>query len=777
MAIQKLTPDDQETFALETNPRRTFSSSSVGITGAVNIFARRSDVEKEIYPLSLFSASLFNDQNLDEYRKDALRATGSINIQSFIETYMSAVTDQQASVRKQQTVEIIRFEPPFSFNSNTLRKSVVVNTLMPYYRTSYPRAQFNYANYHCLNFYTGSSVPTASVLLYPNPQRTSGTLTDYGFSGSFSFDFYIKPKYTTDGQNSSALYRPGTILHLTSAYALTLHSGSSRDINGRPNAFKLALQLTSAADTVPDQIVAGDFTFISDDNCLPINEWSHVTIKWGGSEYNYGTGSFVINEQNRGYFILTGNLNVGDQNIGDPSVLCVGNYYEGQNTGLNALTYFFTNDTAQREGLYELQSGAGFEPVSYSFSYPLNAEIHELKLYERYLSSTEITALSASGPTELGNGLLFYLPPFFTEQSPIRTFYGTFGGVPVTPFFSKDAYTTTPFAVEMAFGCGGHYINLENYVRDFATGRFARLLNLTASITDTTSQTSLSANTLIYSTGSNKKRLYSILPCDNGHFVPNYDLLRPLSGSTFISDLGTYEPGVISLRNMISGTFPADTMIQPTGSIVSALVGGSSPDNLGAIPGDSLAIYHRTRDPSSNQVVFFDISNLYYGNQIKPGTFILSDSNLSGSSEKISLTIRDDGLGNLYRADVNGPHATWASVGNIFYNEGIVMLKMPQLYFFGKNEFDVEFQGVQNIHVLTINGFARPLQLISSSNPSYSTGSIDADIANITDQKYVYITNVHLHDDNLNVISRTSIAQPLIKRSGDKFLFKIKMDF
>ena len=775
MSIAKITPDDFETFTLETNPRREFSSSSLGVTGAVDLFARHSTIQKELLPLSLFQESAFKDQNIEEFRKDVLRVTGSTNISSSVTTYMSAVHDQQASVRLQQQLSIVRFEPPFSFNSNTLRKSVVINTLMPYYRTSYPRAHFNYANYHSWNFFSASNVPTSSVLLYPNPIRANATsLTDYGFTGSFSFDFWVKPRYPGDGKDSTAFYRPGCLMHLTSAYALSLHSGSAKDINGRPSAFRLLLQLSQSTDTVPDQATAGSFSFFSEDNCLPLNEWSHVTVRWGGTNYNFGTGSFEVDGVNRGYFVLTGVLNVGDQAQGDPSVLCVGNYYQGQNTLTNALTNFFTGDTATREGLYELQAGTGFAPASYQFNYPLKAEIHELKLYDRYLSETEIEALDTHGPKTLDSNLRFYLPPFFTEESPTRTFLDGTGGIPVTPFFTKDGTTIHPFSVDMAFGCGGHYINLENYVRDFATGRFARLWELTSSMINQTSQTSLSANSILYGTGSVVKRLYSILPNDNGRFYPNFDLLRPLSGSTFKTDIGSYEPGVISLRNMITGTYSSDTMVQGTGSIVSSIIGGNSPDNLGDTPGDGLAIYHRTRDNTSNQVVFFDISNMFYGNQIKPGTFLMTDSSLSSSN--LGMTIRDDGLGSLYRADVTGSQATWASVGNIFYNEGLVLLKAPQLYFFGKNQFDIEFQGVQNIHVLTVNAFARPMQLITSSNPSYVTGALD-ELANVDDPRYVFISTVHLHDDNLNVISRTNVAQPILKRSGDKFLFKIKMDF
>lgn len=779
MAIQRITPDDIETFTLETNPSRTYASSSVsGVTGSVYLFARRSLFEKEIYPLSAFSASLFSDQNLDDYRLDILRQTSSVDISSGVTTYLSAVRAQGISARKQQTLEIHRLTPPFSLNSDSLRKKVIVDHLMPYYRTSYPRAQYTITNYNCLNFYTASNVPTSSVLLYPNPIKDSATsqLTQYGFTGSFSFDFWIRPKYTPDLPD--APYKPGCIFHLTGGYAVCLHSGSARDINGNLNAFRLSLQLTSAANVVPDLITSAMANvFFSDDNCLPRDKWSHVTIKWGGSGYNQGTGSFVVDSTPCGYFVITSSMEVGTQAIGDPSVLCVGNYYEGQNNLTTAMSYFFTNDTAEREGLYELQGGAGFGPSAFAFRYPLNAEVHDLKLYNKYLTTTEIEENESDGP-ELSSNLLFYLPPFFTRDSPTRSFYDGAGGIPVTPFFGKDGASETPFAKEMAFGCGGHYINLENYVRDFASGRYARLWDLSGSTINTATTVAESANTILYKTGSNIKRLYTILPCDNGNFTPNFNLLSTLNTSSFVNDLGNYEPGVISLRNMISGAFAADVMVQPTGSIVSALMGGNDPEDFGTIPGNSLAIYHRTRDASSNQVVVFDISNMFYGQQIKPGSLVLRETRISGSSNKFGFTFRDDGAGNLYRANaLNGPHATWASVGNVFYNEGLVIIKYPQLYFFGLTEFELEFKGVQNIHVMTVNAFARPMQLISSSNPSYRTGSLDDDLANEYDSNYVFLTHVNLHDDNLNVISRTAIAQPMVKRSGDKFLFKIKMDY
>lgn len=779
MSIQRLNQDDFETFTLETNPRRTYTSSSLyGVTGAINLYAIRSDSFKEVYPSSYFSASFYNDHNLDNLRKNVQNAslTGT-DIHGELETYLTGVTNQQASVRQQQLLNVYRFVPPFNFNSNTCRKLTITNLLMPHYRSAYPMANFSYINYHCLNFYTASNVPSNSVLLYPNPFRTDDeSITDYGVSGSFSLDFWIKPKYTVDAVDG--VYRPGGIIHLTSSYAVTLHSGSSKDVNGRPNAFKLLLQVSGGTDTLPDQVAAStDYTYFSNDNVLPLNEWSHVTIRWGGSNYNYGSGSFIVDGTNSGNFVITESMTVGVSGAGilpDPTVLCVGNFYTGNNDSANSLRFFFSTYPAARDGIYELISDNQENPTAYAFNYPLNAEIHELKVYERYLNTNEIATLGTKG-AKLETALRFYLPPFFTEESPDRAFIQGEGGIPITPFFTRNGTTSRPFAAEFAFGCGGHFINLENYVRDFATGRYPRLLNLTSSIYNQTMNTALSANTILYNTGSNIKRQYTILPCDNGLFYPNFDLLRTLGGTSFVDDLGVYSPGLISLRNMITESYP-DRVMAEDNSITVEMQGGNNPDDVGIAPGAGLTIYNRTRDPSSNQVVIFDISNMFYGNRIKPRSFVLSDTDMSGSDGKIGLTIRDDGNGNLYRGDADGIHPTWASIGNIFYDEGVVILKMPQLYFFGSKQYECTFEGMQNIHVLSINAYARPMQLITSSYMNYQTGSIE-DLANVDDPNYVFISHVLLHDNNLNVVGRTTMCQPLLKRSGDKYLIKVKMDF
>lgn len=779
MSIQKISPDDIESFTLETNPYRTYISSSNGITGSVYLFARRSSYEKEIFPLSLFKKSEYNDDNLENLRKVVLANTSS-NITDSVLGYLFNVNEQQSSVRKEQKLEIYRFEPPSDFNSNTLRKKITTDHLMPYYRTSYPNAQFAISNYNCLNFYTASNVPSSSVLLYPNPIREGENpynLSLYGFSGSFSFDFWIKPKYTSKN------YKAGTIAHLTGAYCLSLHTGSSVDLNGYPDAFKLVLQLTNSANIPPSLITSGQYIFSSSKNAIKRDEWNHVTVRWGGPLYNNGTGSILINSIEDSLFTITNSLIFGDYLNGYPSAMSIGNYYEGGNSIANntSLDYFFTQEVTEREGLKTLitsDPGVFYPPSGvFDFTHPLNAEIQEFKIYDKYLFINEIKALNSDAPKVNTSNLLFYLPPFFTEESPYRKFYLGEGGIPITPFQTQDGSSKNPFSVDMAFSVGGLYMNLENYVRDFVTGNYPRLWALTCSLINTNFETPESANTILYNTGSNIRRLFTILPSDNGKIFPNYEFLNSLSSSQFKTDNGTYAPGYITLRNLVPEPETTKYFPYESGSFFDQLV-GPSPGSYAVsnFSSGSLAIVRRTKDTSSNQVAIFDISNLFYGKQIKPGTFSIIDTDISSSAHVQQMILKDDGLGNLYRADAKGIHATWSTVGNIFYNEGIVIVKSPQLTFFGKNEFEIQFQGVQDIHVMTINAFARSLQLISSSNTSYTTQSIDTN-ANNTDPRYVYITSLLIHDDNLNVIARTNVAQPVLKYSSDKFLFKFKMDW
>lgn len=798
MALLRIRPDDTETFSVETHPRRTIVSSSSGLTGSVYLYAQRSDREKESEPLSPWDRSAFLDQDLEMLRRHAfLESTGSARSnRGSLSVYMDGVRSQQTSVRKAQTVEVVRFVPPTLLNTDSLRKTVVTNVLMPFYRAEYPTSDFSYSNYHSLCFLTASGYATDACLLYPNPRREgSQTLSTYGTgpTGSFSFDFWINPRFTTDGEANQ--FRAGTILHLTSSYALSLITGSLRDENGFPKGFRLLLQTSESAD-IPPSIALGSFVlsgasanpqsrfiWASDDNSLLRNRWHHVTVRWGGPTYNLGSGSFVVDGTARGTWVTTASQVQGDylSNVREPSVLVLGNYYQGRNSASNSLTRFFSADTATKEGLMELDSTAGVNtPDAFLFGHPLNAEVHDLKVYDRYLTDQEITNLGNTGPDiEKETGLRFWVPPFFTRESPQRTALNNEGGVMVSPFQVRNGTTEDPYNPWLAFGCGAHWMNLENHTRDLVTGRYPRTHALTASILQDEAVIPTTCNEILYTTGSNQKRLYLVLPCDNGLYTPRFDALRNLSQTRFVTDQGfPTGGGRVTLRDVFSGSYD-DTrgLVEPSGSIIDQLIGPSPENPRANIVGNSLTVLHRTRDNTSNQVVFWDISNLYYGTQIRPGTVVLRDPVLSGSGGRLGMTLRDDSQGNLYRADALTDPATWSSVGNVFYNEGLIVIKQPSLYFFGETSWDLEFQGTQNLHVLKFNLVAKAGNLTTSSNTTYSSHLSASLNTNDSDRQFVYITSVQIHDDNLNVILRTNIAQPVQKRHGDRIVWRPKLDF
>lgn len=837
MSLNRILPDDIEYFQLETNPKRLFSSgSNSGITGSVYLYARRTQIEKDLYPTHMFSSVAYKgDETVEAIRSNIVHTTGSTNVLSGVTAYMSMVHHQSVATRLSQQQSIYRFVPPPLLNSNFLRKNVIRKTLFPWYRSEQPTMNWNTTNYNSLNFYrtTASEPTTSSVLIYPNAtwedpsdfnhdgsgyylSRAGNKKAQYELADQFTFDFWIKPK---NYQVSEAdAYHAGSLFHISGAYCISLHSGSSRDKNGLVDKYRVCFQYgnQTGSNTVlpPSSLTNGSNADYgeggkrvwSTDNVLDRDKWHHITIRHGGSLVNNGTGSILIDSKIDTYFSTTLLTEVANNVLTNKaaSALFVGNFVEGSSL-INEFTAYdaastdgipvdiiysggasvyareysnekYINTNGAKPKLYSFYNSTGIYPTSsFRFAHPLNAEVHDLKIYDKYLNTDEISYLQTSGPSTMAN-IRFFLPPFFSAESPVRS------NELLTPFYTNfSASTNTPFGATMAFSVGGHYINLENYTRDFACGMYPGLWVLSGSAWTPSSNTVLSANSFLYSTGSVTKRLYTVLPNDHGNFTPAFRTLQGYNDSRFRDDLNNVCYGTVDLNNIVHETAATASIalrsLSNSSSLVTEVI-KASPDNLSAVTGSSLAVLHRTGDTSSNQVVIFDISNLFYGKEIKPGTLELIDTRISGSNFGIKL--KDDANGNLYRCDATGSsYPTWASVGNVLYNEGLVVIKYPQLYFFGEEQFQISFNGIQNIHVMSIRALAKSGDLISSSNPTWNAtdNKLDTSLANEYTKKYVNITGINIHDENLNVVMRTNLAQPIQKRVDDKLIVKIKMDY
>ncbi len=766
MSIIRLGKDNFERFSVVARARRTFSSSSAGVTGSVPVFARSSHVEKDVEK-PVFTEDAFSSNDPESIRTAIVSLSGSSNISDSMSSYINSVNSLSRSTLKNKSVESLRFEPPFTLNSDFLRKSNVQQVLFKYYRPKNSYAHWSFTNYQCLNFFSSSTVPTGSAIVYDN-QVTSGDRGPYTPDAGFSLDFYINPKYQNDSAGQT--YKPGTIYHLSSTFALSLCSGSSKDANGLVDKFRLLLQLSSSAESRPDQAVAGQYSIFSDDNCLLLNNWHHVVVRWSPS-YDSGTGSFVIDGAEAGYFEIPSSsiAPIFNTTPNDQDALIIGNFYDGQNTGATGTANFFLDG----------------EPSNFTFDFPLKAEVHELRMWDDYLDDDRLDQYSSGGlSSSFPSDLLFYVPVLFTKESPTREVF-------ITPFQTDTISTTDAHNVSMSFGVGGHEVNVENFVREFVQGRYPTLHSLTGSEITWQVTSFEEANYLLYSTGSFRKRNLTILPCDNGKFRPDYTLL--LSGtftnhpdessemSKYVNDLDNLDLSLVSLRNLLPTASLYQGLIASDSTLPSSISGeieGAGPDNLSSesAVGSVLSIFQRQRDNTSNSVVFFDTSNLFYGGRIHPTSLEIVDSAMTGSGGKVKITLRDNGYGGLYRADSLTPHAKWAGTGTVLYEEGIAVVKSPLIFMMGKDQFEISMRGERQVHVMEIAVPCPAGQINSSSNPTFMslTASNDPDERSVGP---VIITGINLHDDNLNVVARAVLAQPVVKRDEDRYLFRMKMDW
>ena len=324
---------------------------------------------------------------------------------------------------------------------------------------------------------------------------------------------------------------------------------------------------------------------------------------------------------------------------------------------------------------------------------------------------------------------------------------------------------------------------------------------------------------IIYRDKLNCRRNLTILPCDNGQFVPNFDLLMsgtmtigdgqdyfsPDSGhpmSRFVDDKNVLELSQISLRNMVDQNYHIPDPISFSG-MTSSWWSAFGPARI-PVPNDYhenfwsaldhltmynfdhedtddmykrwLPIFMQTGIDHSNQISLFEIPQMFYGQRIMPGTVKIYDHNLTGSNNRISMTLRDDGRGSLYRDDSKTEIAKWNSVGNIFYSEGLIAIKSPHVSKFGKDGFSIEFKGEQSVHVMTINAPCASLNVNRSFNPTFESMSPTANTNDLANE-FVYITGIDVQDENLNVVMRSKLAQPVLKRYTDELMFRIKLDF
>lgn len=180
------------------------------------------------------------------------------------------------------------------------------------------------------------------------------------------------------------------------------------------------------------------------------------------------------------------------------------------------------------------------------------------------------------------------------------------------------------------------------------------------------------------------------------------------------------------------------------------------------------------KDNDNLFINIFDITNKMYNKKLVRGKISLSDK-LSFSNKNI--TLKDNKYGYIYRSDCKTKQADWNYVGHVFYNEGIICINNPSLYFFGYKDLNVNFEAESYIYTSEVNVPLDSGMINLSQNKTYDeTLRIDQAAFNVED-KFVYITDINFHDENYNIVAKSKIANPVAKKNTDRFIFKLKMDY
>ena len=189
MAIIRLTPDFFQNYELVANPRKTFESSSSGVTGSVRLFANASPSLKDLNPTFGVAEEGFDEDNIELSRIAAFENHGS-DYAAGIDEYMRRVVSHSQGAAQTKRQEVLRFIPGAKPDKNFMSKGVIKNTLFKHYYNELQTLDWAYTNYNCLNFFESNELPNDVALIYPSMTGSAEGLNHYAPSGSFTFDFF-----------------------------------------------------------------------------------------------------------------------------------------------------------------------------------------------------------------------------------------------------------------------------------------------------------------------------------------------------------------------------------------------------------------------------------------------------------------------------------------------------------------------------------------------------------------------------------------------------------
>ena len=632
-----------------------------------------------------------------------------------------------------------------------------------------------------------------------------------------TFEFWIKPcKEQSD---------VGVIAHVDNNWALAIIPDTTTTSNGVSENYKIAFYHNTGADkaTAPatTDVTTSGSKYVTG-GVLSLDNWHHVMIRFGR---NFNNGQMNV--------YIDGRLLDSLDGVKDPSIGRTGNIdvtvSPAKGDTLLVGGYYPSGGVANLWGVYadkqdNLRSNTSTPTyangAAVACEKQLKSELSELRVWSTSRTNKELDEYRNKSLTTTSN-MLLYIPFLF---NPIKTTsidspqWNRLGFLPdqdnpenEEAYYKNGSYleinntnlqyNKTQFCTNSAYIVGMPFVNVHTHLQEYVNNLFPVIGGGYPDLTITDTSAAIAAYPVIDNESTREtnavvpevytgleyfqknwttfewlRSINSImLPCDNPKFDVDATICADnmnkflqkeylkLNGSTIASTSDEYEikhfydDEDFAIQNTIIKTDPSKKVFKgkvenyQTATLVSE---NKLEDN----------------DFLSPISTILSVPQIYYGNRIHPGSIELTFKTVSDKE----ITIVDlDGV--LYRKNTRHDN-TPCKVGHVDYGNGLLCIFSPLLTEIGLTNYDVKFKGEKNLHVMQLDIPCDAGVANISQHPTYKklrpTGN-----ANESDGNVTFISTIYLHDENLNIIGKVNLAQPVQKREEDSFIFRVKLDF
>ncbi len=200
------------------------------------------------------------------------------------------------------------------------------------------------------------------------------------------------------------------------------------------------------------------------------------------------------------------------------------------------------------------------------------------------------------------------------------------------------------------------------------------------------------------------------------------------------------------------------------------------------------------RSADLTKMVIIDIPSAFYGREIGRNSVQLTCRAYSSGSYGLVRTLIDDGRGGLFVSGSMASGSTesyrgveWNKVGNVFYGEGLIVIKDPSLFDFGRidgvsshpdDTLQLSFKGDSRIPVKTLSCRIDRGEFNATLNPTYRDEDEDD---GVWERRFtsgtVRVTTVGLYNSDRELVGVARLADPVRIRARDRLNIRIRMDF